>query len=170
MGARDLNSEIELERADISTQREVRRRKEEIASEVGRHNATEQLIDAIYYFEMWGSPACWRTVAKAETECAKLASKTAQLTALKEQIRIRVNGLGWADLSTPWSKDGAAFSPADLLVHLKKVISEQSRRVIPNKPPVPGLARKELPSLGNVTSDGRCGQARRQGSFKLGER
>ena len=90
----------------------------------------------------------------AERELAKLNSKSAQLAVLKEQIRIRTLGLGWADLTTPWSKDGASFSPADLMVHLKKIITEQSRRAIPDKPPVPGLARKELATLGSSTSDG----------------
>eukprot|EP00966_Prymnesium_polylepis_P113976 2634354-Prymnesium_polylepis.1 len=39
------------------------------------------------------------------------------------------------------------------MAHLKKIISEQSRRTIPTKPPVPGLSRKELPTLGTATSD-----------------
>jgi hypothetical protein len=32
-------------------------------------------------------------------------------------------------------------------------VSEQARRAIPDKPPVPGLERKELPTLGESTSD-----------------
>jgi hypothetical protein len=154
MARLDAPSEMAQERADLSRQREARRRKEELAAEVGRHNATEQYIDQLYYHEMWDSDACWKTAAKAEKELEKLQSKSAKLEELKEQIRMRVLGLGWADLSHPWSKDGAAFTPTELMVHLKKIISEQSRRVIPNKPPVPGLARKELPTLGTSTADG----------------
>ena len=66
---------------------------------------------------------------------------------------MRILGLGWADLATAWSKDGAAYTPAELLVHLKKNISEQARRTIPDRPPVPGLARKALPTLGTATTD-----------------
>ena len=153
MGARDAPAEMAMERTDLSGQREARRRKEELAAEVGRHNATEQYIDRLYYYEMWGAPACWKTASKADTELTKLESRSAKLAALKEQIRIRVLGLGWSDLSTAWSKDGAPYTPAELMMHLKKVISEQARRTIPNKPPVPGLQRKELSTLGTSTSD-----------------
>ena len=154
MASRDAPAEMAQERRDIFNQREARRRKEELAAEVGRHNATEEYVDRLYYHEMWGSAACWKTAAVAERELAKLNSRSAQLEALKEQIRIRTLGLGWADLKTPWSKDGAAFSPDDLMVQLKKIIKEQVRRAVPDKPPVPGLARKELATLGASISDG----------------
>ena len=39
--------------------------------------------------------------AEMEKELEKLKSKSAKLAALKEQVRIRVLGLGWADLATP---------------------------------------------------------------------
>ena len=39
------------------------------------------------------------------------------------------------------------------MAHLKTIIGEQAKRTIPSKPPVPGLARKSLPTLGNRTSD-----------------
>jgi hypothetical protein len=84
---------------------------------------------------------------------SKLTSKSAKLEALKEQIRIRVDGLGWSELSCAWSKDGAAFPPGELMKHLKMLIAEQATRTIPLKPPVPGLARKELPALGKRTAD-----------------
>ena len=153
MASRDAPAEMAQERTDLFNQRQERRRKEALALEVGRHNATEQYVDRLYYHEKWGSAACWKTAAVAEREIEKCSSKSVKLEALKEQIKIRTLGLGWADLTTPWSKDGAAFTPADLMVHLKKIISEQARRVIPDKPPVPGLKRKQLPTLGESTSD-----------------
>ena len=126
----DAPSEMAQERTDLFNQRQARRRKEELALEVGRHNATEQYVDKLYYHEKWGSAACWKTVAVAERELEKCSSKSAKLDALKEQIKIRTLGLGWADLTTPWSKDGAAFTPTDLMVYLKKIIAEQVRRTI----------------------------------------
>ena len=153
MAARDLPAEADVDRADLTAQRAARQRKEQLAQETGRAKASEQYVDALYYYEKWGSPACWKTAAKAEAEFAKLPSKSAKLEAVKEQIRIRVLGLGWADLSTPWTVDGAVLTPAMLMVHLKKIITEQARRTAPTKPPVPGLERKELPSLGTRTSD-----------------
>ena len=53
-----------------------------------------------------------------------------------------------SDLSTAWSKDGKPFTPSVLFQHLNHIINQQGKRPIPCKPPVPALARKELPSLG----------------------
>ena len=153
MAARDNRSELAIDRADLESQRAARRCKEELASEKGRESASESYIDALYYFEMWGSAACWKTTTKADEEYAKLTSKSAQLEALKEQIRIRVEGLGWSELSCAWSKNGVQFLPDELMKHLKMLLAEQAKRPIPLKPPVAGLARKELPVLGKRTAD-----------------
>lgn len=153
MASRDYHSELAVDRADLAGQRAAKQRKEELAGEHGREKALEQYIDALYYHEMWGSAACWKTAEKADAEYAKLGSKSAKLEAVKEQIRIRVQGLGWKDLSCAWSADGKAFPPNELLEHLKMLIKEQSRRIIPSKPPPPGLARKELATLGKRTGD-----------------
>ena len=66
--------------------------------------ATESFIDAIYYHEMYNSEACWRVNRDVDRGLKKLKSNTAKINALKENIRMRVLGLGWIDLSTPWSK------------------------------------------------------------------
>ena len=124
MAARDNRSELAIDRADLESQRAARRCKEELASEKGRESASESYIDALYYFEMWGSAACWKTTTKADEEYAKLTSKSAQLEALKEQIRIRVEGLGWSELSCAWSKNGVQFLPDELMKHLKMLIAE----------------------------------------------
>ena len=92
------------------------------------------------------------TAAKATAEYGKLKSASAKLEALKEQIRIRVLGLGWSDLACAWSKDGTAFSSADLFSHLNTIILQQSKRPIPTKPPAPGMARKALPQFGKRTA------------------
>eukprot|EP00965_Chrysotila_dentata_P179209 5918272-Pleurochrysis_carterae.AAC.1 len=59
----------------------------------------EGYIDALYYFEEWGAASCWRTATQADAELAKLKSKSTKLAALKEQVRIRVLGLGWSKIS-----------------------------------------------------------------------
>ena len=138
MAARDFNAEASVDRADLASQRAERQRKEELACEKGREKASEGYIDALYYYEMWNSDACWKTEAKADAEFQKLTSKAAKVEGLKEQIRIRVDGLGWSDLSAAWSRDGVPFTPAELMVHLKMLITEQEKRQIPTKPPVPG--------------------------------
>ena len=78
---------------------------------------------------------------------------------------VRAWHLGWADLSHAWSKDGAAYTPDELLTHLKKIISEQACRPIPDKPLVPGLHRKALPELGTSTSDSAVVYAREAASI-----
>ena len=75
------------------------------------NKASEHFIDALYYYEMYESPACWKTVSVMNMELKRLGSKSAKLGALKDNIKIRVLGLGWSDLATPQSRNGR-----DLLV------------------------------------------------------
>ena len=86
-----------------------------------------------------------------DKELDKLTSKNAKLNALKENICMRVLGLGWKDLATLWSKNGKEFTPNQLTTHLKNNVSHQRTRVIPGKPLVELPKRKILPSLGTKT-------------------
>ena len=83
-----------------------------------------------------------------DRELKKLKSKSAKLNGLKENIRMRVVGLGWKDLATAWSKNGKELTVNELSNHLKKIISHQRTREIPDKPPVELPERKILPTLG----------------------
>ena len=115
--------------------------------------ASETYIDALYYHEKYNSAACWKTPSSVDRELCKLKSKTAKITALKENIRIHVLGLGCVDLATPWSKNGKEFTIEYLSRHLKMCISQQQKRRIPKAPPVPLPDRKQLPSLGTQSQD-----------------
>ena len=84
--------------------------------------AQREYANALTFIEMYHSDACWKTGAVARREYSKLGSKTAKLDAVKEQIRIRVIGFGWKDLSHPWSKNGKEYLPDDLLEHLVEMI------------------------------------------------
>eukprot|EP00984_Skeletonema_dohrnii_P010645 scaffold4161_cov113-Skeletonema_dohrnii-CCMP3373.AAC.1 len=87
-------------------------------------------------------------------EKKKVKSKTAKLNEIKEQIRMRVLGLGWGDLHHAWSKDGTHYSVDHLASYLKNtIILEESRRDIPSTPPVKTLERKVLPVLGSLSAD-----------------
>ena len=114
--------------------------------------ASESYIDAIYYHEMFHSNACWKTSSMVDRELKKIRSKSAKLNALKENIRMRVLGLGWKDLATPWSRDSRELTPDQLTDHLKKIISYQRTRGIPKNPPVDLPRQKMLPTLGTKTS------------------
>ena len=141
------------DRAALDAQRAEKRRKEELARKAAMAKGQEAFIDALYYREMYDSAACWKTPAIVDRELVKLISKSAQLQALKENIRMRVLGFGWADLATAWSKDGKEFSVAQLTAHLKTIIVATASRDIPSKPPLPLPARKALPVLGEQARD-----------------
>ena len=97
---------------------------------------------------MYGSAACWKTAATLNRELGKITSKKSKIDALKENIRMRVLGLGWSDMATPWSRNGKMLTVAELSAHLKLIIVQQRRRIIPDKPPVILPERKLLPKLG----------------------
>ena len=78
----------------LEDQRAEKERKEELLKMRGLKKATESYIDSIYYHEMYHSAACWKTSAAVDIELKKLKSKSRQLNALKENIRMRVIGLG----------------------------------------------------------------------------
>ena len=109
-------------RFDLKWQRDAKRRKEELARTHALAGATEAFIDALYLLEMFKSRACWTTAAAVDKELKLLASTVAKLRMLKDQIRMRVVGAGWADLATPWSKGGVDLTPAQLATHLKTII------------------------------------------------
>ena len=97
---------------------------------------------------MYHSLACWKTAAIVDRELKNLTSKTAKVYALKENIRMRVLGLGWNDLAITWSKSGVQLSVSELTYHLKAIIVHQKKRRIPEKPPVIIPERESLPPLG----------------------
>ena len=82
-------------------------------------------------------------------------SNSAQLTAVKDQIRIRVLGFGWDDLHYAWSKDGVDRSPEHLLYYLPDtIIPQQTLRGIPTKPNIVLPSRGEnRATLGTMARD-----------------
>ena len=104
----------------------------------------EENIVAIYFFEQFHSPRCWKTVAQARKKYNEMTAN--KLEAVKEQILIRYLGLGIKEAHHPWSKGQHTYTADELLDHLmKKVIpleSELKRGKLPtealmNFPPPP---------------------------------
>ena len=83
----------------------------------------------------------------------KLNIKSSKLLALKENIRMRVIGLGWEELSTHWPNNGKAFTLEDIASHLKMINKSNRPRSIPTKPPVLLPVQKALPKLGTQAPD-----------------
>ena len=101
----------------LEGQQAEKRRKEELMKDNNKKKASESYIDALYYHEMYFSPACWKTENIVDHEPQKLKSKSAKLYALKEDIRIRILGLGWSNFSMTWSKYGKEKSILCLANH-----------------------------------------------------
>ncbi len=141
------------DREALSKQRQAKQQKEELMLEKGLTTAQELYIDALYYHEMFHSPACWKKATDVNRGLRKLTSKSAKLEAVKENIRMRVVGLGWDDCRTAWSKNGKEYTPDELAQHLKNIIRDTRNRKIPKNAPVVLPMRKELPVLGTQTSD-----------------
>ena len=59
--------------------------------------------------------------------------KSSKLLSLKDTIIMRVVGLGWEGLSTHCSNNVEAFTPEELALHLKMIVSKQQSRCIPTK-------------------------------------
>ena len=78
-----------------ATQRAENQQKEELLREnIIMMKASEAFVDALYYHEMYGSAKCWRTADMVNCELGKLTSNKSKIDALKENIRMRVLGLG----------------------------------------------------------------------------
>eukprot|EP00957_Ditylum_brightwellii_P036204 2743163-Ditylum_brightwellii.AAC.2 len=100
---KDASAARKSDQAALLMQQEARQYKEELVREHDLDSATKEYIDALYYFGIYGTEACWKTTAIIDTEVNKLTSKTAKLRALNENIRIQIVGLGWKDLTITWS-------------------------------------------------------------------
>ena len=93
---------------------------------------------------------------------------TSQQAFLRQQIELRVNGLGWNDLATTWQHTGETLkgSVARLGLHLKEILVEEGVRtrrgevvwhngqlIKPAEAPLPDFEAKSLKQLGTRTED-----------------
>ena len=100
----------------------------------------KEFIDAIYFHQQYNSSGCWTTTKEALNLFIKLTAKKDKF--VKELILIRYLGLGWLEKHHPWSKDGVAFTPVELMEHFCKVVLPlDGTMVVPDKPPL------KLPAL-----------------------
>ena len=56
-------------------------------------------------------------------------------------------------MATPWSRNGKSLTVIELIAHLKLIIVQQQKRIIPDKPQVILPERKLLPKLGTEVKD-----------------
>ena len=138
---------------ELESHREARRIKEELIKEKNDEKMMESYIDALYYYKMYHSNACWKADPKIVTrELKKLTSDNAKYNAIKENIRMRVKGLGWLQFDHAWSKGGRKYSVFELAKHLQKIIREEKKIAVPNEPPLIVPQRVALSVLGTQSS------------------
>ncbi len=133
----------------LKSQKEARRKKEEIALQKKLDNTQEEYIIAIYFFEQYHSQWAWMTVKEATEIYSRLPNEAQQLKAVKEQILICYLGLGWNEAHHPWSSGGTTYSSEHLFNHLiQKVIPLAMECKVPKEPPLTLPAPPNLPQLG----------------------
>ena len=154
MATTDAPATLKRNNEDIERQTKARRIKEELIKEKSLETATEEYIDALYYYQMYFSAACWKTDPKiVATELKKLTSENMRYSALKENIMIRVKGMSWEWCRHAWSKDGKKYSVKELAQHLRWIIKEEKKYDIPPGPSINVPTRTHLPTLGTQTCD-----------------
>lgn len=137
----------------LAAQEEARRLKEEIRLRHRLDATREEYIVAIYFWEQYHSPRCWRTAAEARDQFGQLKSKAKKLKAVKEQILIRYLGLGWERAYHPWSKGGVVFSPDELFEFLIDTVIPLAKELkVPKEPPMNMPEPPAMKTLG-TTSD-----------------
>jgi len=91
-------------------------------------------------------------VEEAKSTYTRLASETARLGAVKEQILIRHLGLGWVLAHRTWSGNGNTFTARRLLKHLVEVIIQLTDKLdVPPEPHVNVPKIPEMKVLGTVS-------------------
>ena len=79
----------------LAKQHELKRRKQKLSLQNQVSKAKDDFIKLLLLIKAYYSEADWKSVEEVETEYNKLSSETAKFEAVKEQIRIRVDGFGW---------------------------------------------------------------------------
>jgi hypothetical protein len=152
MAIEDSPVTVATNRDDLDRQREAKRKKEEMIEKKSLDKAKEELVEASYYWEMYNSDVCWKGQQSiVKKMLGRLKSDSAKLEALKENIRMRVVGLGWKQFTITWSSKGAKRSVDELTTHLKMIIREEKRLTTPKDPALYMPKRPELPILGTAS-------------------
>ena len=115
-------------------------------------NKGDEYITSLIFHTMWGTAACWTTVAKITKGLKELKFKKHKLQALKDNIQMWWKGFGYEDAKTRWTEDRRQKSVADLTKRLKEILKmwKKEKWVIPEKPRVPVPKRKSMASMGTL--------------------
>lgn len=95
-----------------------------------------------------------KSVADIQPTLEGIASSQVQLDWLREQIEMRVVGLGWVEFKKNWSSgvDDSVGSVYDLTSHLVDILEEESERLTPEAAAAPIMKRKTFKELGTPSA------------------
>jgi hypothetical protein len=130
----------------LDRQREAKRKKEEMIEKKSLDKAKEDLVRLLII----GRCFTPRYVGRAK-KLGRLKSESAKMEALKENIRMRVIGLGWKQFAITWSYKRAKQSVNELAAHLKMIIREEKKLTPPKDPALVMPKHLDLPILGTAT-------------------
>ena len=123
---------------------------------------------ALERFEEYSNGQAVSTPSELARALQQISSLSRQQAYLRQQIEMRVNGLGWSDLATTWQPAGETLeaSVKRLTIHLKEVLVEEAVRtrrgevvwadgklITPTEAPLPDFEAKTLKQLGTRTDD-----------------
>ena len=114
---------------------------------------------------MYFSEACWKgRVGVVDSHLKRIKTKTGKLRALKENIQMRVLGMGWTEFATTWSeKDGIRRrekSVEELAARLKYIIKAEKKLKIKKESDISVPTRPDLPVYGTSTKQREDGSAK----------
>ena len=152
IGIADASEQDTVNTEALNAQRRAKREMEKLMEEKGLKKAQLKLVYAIYCYQMFNSDACVKGDPKLVTKAMReLPSDAARYRFLRNNIEARVIGFGgeFERFRITWSHQGKKRSVKELSDHLRKIIREEKKMDIPDKPPASLPERRALPILGD---------------------
>lgn len=141
-----------LDRSDWAELHSLRSHTRKTNSQLELEALIKNFAMALSFFDRYKQRAI-HSVSDIEPRLQGIQSTQLQLDWLREQIEMRVIGLGWVEFRTHWSSssDENAGTIPDLTRQLSEILEEEEERQIPDVAPAPIMQRKTFKELGTPT-------------------
>lgn len=143
----------QLDHSDEAALDSHRRALRKTNSELELESLVKNFALALSFFDRYKQRG---TTSAEDADCALsgLSSDQLRLDWLREQIEMRVVGLGWVEFKAQWSsgKDEEVGTVSTLRSHLADILAEEVERSIPEAAPAPTMTRKTFKQLGTPSA------------------
>lgn len=142
-----------LDRMDESALDSHRRGLRKTNSQLELESLIKNFALALSFFDRYKQRGV-ASMEAADAMLAGLSSNQLQLDWLREQIEMRVVGLGWIEFKIQWSSgsDAEVGTVSSLRSQLSDILIEEVERTIPEAAPAPIMTRKTFKQLGSWTA------------------